>query len=237
MARPEPAPEASWDQLRPVLDEELDRLPEKYRMPLVLCYLQGKSSEAAAQEMGWPKGTLLTRAAKARELFRDRLLRRGVVVTGALLGTLLLEKAGSAAVSVSVAASTVKIASLLAAGQSAAAGLMTPQVGLLFKGGLKALLLAKMKIAAALVMALGIGGSAAGVAAYHAMAPEPPPRVVETIPDALLRKASLLRPEAGAYKWRQIPWTLDLAAGLRTAREERRPLLLWGSADDPMERC
>ncbi len=55
--------------------------------------------------------------------------------------------------------------------------------------------------------------------------------------DDLARRAEVIKPRSGEYKWQSIPWLLDLGEGVRTAREERRPVLLWVSGDDPLERC
>jgi hypothetical protein len=55
--------------------------------------------------------------------------------------------------------------------------------------------------------------------------------------DPLTRRASLIKPKPGEYKWQQIPWILDLNEGVRLAKEEKRPVLLWASGDDPLERC
>jgi RNA polymerase sigma factor (sigma-70 family) len=66
-----------WREVRSVLDEELNRLPEKYRSPLVLHYLEGKTVEQAAQELGWRHGTVCTRLARGKALLRTRLTRRG----------------------------------------------------------------------------------------------------------------------------------------------------------------
>src|SRR5262245_59291090 len=89
---PEPAAEdpdsVLWQDLKSVLDEEVGRLPEKYRLPVVLCYLSGLSTDEAACRIGVPRGTVLSRLAWARERLRGRLARRGVALSAALLGTL-----------------------------------------------------------------------------------------------------------------------------------------------------
>ncbi|MCI0378452.1 MAG: RNA polymerase sigma factor, partial [Gemmataceae bacterium] len=64
-----------WRDLRPVLDQEIDRLPESYRRLVVLCYLQGKTNDEAARLLGCPRGTVATRLARAREKLRRRLVR------------------------------------------------------------------------------------------------------------------------------------------------------------------
>ena len=72
----DPLAELTWRELRPVLDAELERLPEKYRAPLVLCYLQGKTNEEAARQLGWPPGSMSARLARGRAMLGDRLAGR-----------------------------------------------------------------------------------------------------------------------------------------------------------------
>ncbi len=55
--------------------------------------------------------------------------------------------------------------------------------------------------------------------------------------EALSGRASIIKPAATELKWQQIPWVTDLTHGLKLAREETRPIFLWVTGDDPLERC
>jgi RNA polymerase sigma factor (sigma-70 family) len=111
----------AWDELRPILDEELSQLPRKYRAPLVLCYLEGKTQQEAAQELGWPSGSMSRRMNRARQLLRVRLQKRGVAtsVGMGMLFWLLPQKANASIVSPDLAASTVKAALAFKTGEGA----------------------------------------------------------------------------------------------------------------------
>jgi RNA polymerase sigma factor (sigma-70 family) len=74
-----------WVELRPVLHEEVNRLPEKYRLPVILCYLEGRTNEEVADLLKWPVGTVKGRLSRARELLRSRLSRRGLALSAAFL--------------------------------------------------------------------------------------------------------------------------------------------------------
>src|SRR5262245_51968870 len=98
MHQPETSDTSGWQELRPTLDAELRRLAEKDRAPLVLCYLEGKTNEQAAQELGWPAGSISKRLARGRELLRERLAERGVALSSAAVAYLLVDNAATAAV-------------------------------------------------------------------------------------------------------------------------------------------
>ncbi len=123
---PEPADagvaDAPWLDLRPVLHEELDRLPEKYRKPVILCHLQGMTHSEAAQELAWPVGTVSVRLSRARKLLHDRLSRRGLSATAALWVAALTAEAAAAAVPSTLIRSTAALALAIAGGRGIAAG-------------------------------------------------------------------------------------------------------------------
>jgi RNA polymerase sigma-70 factor (ECF subfamily) len=88
-----PAPQsagdlAAWAELRGALDEELDRLPEKYRVPLLLCCLAGHTRDEAAEQLGWTLGSLKMRLERGRRLLRNRLASRGLMIAAVLLALL-----------------------------------------------------------------------------------------------------------------------------------------------------
>src|SRR5262249_57700246 len=81
MPAAEPGREADWDDLRQVLDEEVERLPDKFRLPILLCHLQGKTREEVAQLLGWSPGAVKGMLERGRELLRSRLARRGLALS------------------------------------------------------------------------------------------------------------------------------------------------------------
>jgi RNA polymerase sigma factor (sigma-70 family) len=167
---PDATDEVLWRDLRPVLDEEIHRLPAKYRVPFILCYLEGRTNEEAAEEIGCPKGTILSRLSRGREWLRSRLTRRGVALSAGWLATSLTQNA-SAAVPAELAASTVATGPAFAAG-TAASGLIPAPVAVLTQGVLHAMFLTKLKLVAGLV-ALVLLGTGTVLFAQREGAPRP----------------------------------------------------------------
>jgi len=159
LPRPE-TPEDTWADLWPVLDQELERLPEKYRAVIVLCDLEEKTRKEAAQQLGCPLGTVASRLSSARVVLAKRLGRHGVTVSGGLLGVLLSQNAW-ACVPNSALSSTIKAASLFAAGKAAAAGLISAEVATLTERVMKAMVLSTVKTA--LVVIVTVFGLGTGV--------------------------------------------------------------------------
>jgi RNA polymerase sigma factor (sigma-70 family) len=161
-----------WNDLQPLLDQELSRLPEMYRIAIVLCYLEGKTRKEAAQQLGVPEGTLAARVARARVLLAKRLARRGFVVAGGALGMMLAQQAASAYVPVSLVSRTIHAASLLAAGQTVATAVISTPVAALTEGVLRTMLPSKLRVAVVLMLALGALGICAGALAHRIGAAE-----------------------------------------------------------------
>jgi RNA polymerase sigma factor (sigma-70 family) len=155
-----------WRELRPVLDEELSRLPEKYRAPVVLCYLEGVSKRAAARQLGWPEGTLSVRLHRAREILRGRLTRRGLALSAGVVAAALARGAAPAAVPIHLAAAAV-------------AGPAPAPVAALAEGVLRVMWWNKVKLPAALFAVLLL---AAGLGRAVLPAPAAPPEPAQKAP-------------------------------------------------------
>ncbi len=161
----EPA-EPAQRELGALLDEEVQRLPEKYRVPVTLCYLQGQTNEEAAQQLSCPTGTVKIRLMRARDLLRKRLTRRGIGLTIAGLTALLLENTATAAAPAELVNATVNAATT--------GGVSAPVAGLV-KGTLTTIGLAKLKVAAAVLLTVLIGTTADGLSRSSAASLSPVP--------------------------------------------------------------
>jgi C-terminal peptidase prc len=163
-----PAPERDHE-VYALLDEELHRLPTKFRAPLLLCYLQGRTSDQAAEELGWSLRTLQRRLAQGRELLRSRLTRRGVTLSAVLLLAILTQGGAAAALPSALIAATTNAAVQFAAGVAGGAAKGT----LLAQGFLKGLTMTRWKLATALALVLAATTGGGLIVHYTAVAGAP----------------------------------------------------------------
>ncbi len=199
-SRPAPAPEPRDERL-PRLDEELARLPEKYRLPLVLCDLENRTRQEAAELLGWPEGTVAGRLARGRALLAKRLLRGAQ----AAAGVTLVESVAQAALPPGLVAATTQAAALLAAGERVTRAALSAQAFSLAEGVVRAMLWTKIRTGAFLVL-LAAAVLGVGAFAFHAVAGDEASQKAD-IADAPRQAAP---PPAG----RQPPGDDDLLRGL-----------------------
>jgi RNA polymerase sigma factor (sigma-70 family) len=140
--------------LEQALHEEIGRLPERYRAPVVHCLLEGLTHEQAAQSLGWPLGTVKSRLAQGRERLRLRLTRRGLTPAAILSGGALAARPVRAAVPAALAAATARAAVLLATGP-APAGVVPAGVAALATTFLRRKLMTKICLATTVFLAFG----------------------------------------------------------------------------------
>ena len=158
-------PLAPEPDLAPILQEELAGLPDRYRQPMVLCYLEGLACEEAADRLGWPVGTVKSRLARGRERLRTRLIDRGLAPCPVPLNSVFSDEVARGAIMpAGVVDSTVRMANCFAGGGSLAE-FVPVAVRLLTEGALKAMDLSRLKLIAQVALAaVVLTVCAAGVA-------------------------------------------------------------------------
>jgi RNA polymerase sigma factor (sigma-70 family) len=219
MPQREPLDELTWQELRGILDEEIGRLPERCRAPVVLCYLEGKSYDEAARELGCPKSSVASRLERARALLRGQMVRRGITLSAGALVTALGERAAAAPLTAVLTVATVHAAASVAAGKadsalSARALALAEEAIKAMQGTRAGLALVLVTIALALV---GAGLAAQGGPAepdptlppVASVAPEPqttekqqPPtadRFGDPLPDGAIARFGTVRFRHGFY--------------------------------------
>ena len=149
-----------------MIHQEIDRLPDRYRRPVVLCYLEDMTYQQAADQLRWSEATTRGRLAKARDLLRARLTRRGVTLagTGLTLAVGDLAEPGRGGPGPRCSRATVRAARQIGLGESAAAVSSTTIV--LVKQAARTMMIARLKaIAAAALIVVTLAGLATGLAA------------------------------------------------------------------------
>jgi RNA polymerase sigma factor (sigma-70 family) len=159
---PEPAHahQGRCHDLQEVLDQELTHLGDTYRLPIILCDLEGKSIKKTAEQLGWPQGTVAGRLARGRKMLAKRLARHGLGMGG---GVALLANSASACVPPGLVAATVKAVGACAAGQAVATGVVSANVAILMEGAIKAMFLTKLKTVVVVLLVAATAGIGGGI--------------------------------------------------------------------------
>jgi polysaccharide export outer membrane protein len=209
---------SSEPDLGSVLHEELARLPEQYRAPMVLCYLEGVGCEEAAHRLGWPVGTVKSRLARGRARLRSRLARRGLAPSATFVSAALAAERATASVPATLEWATARAAAAVVTGYAASAGVVPASAAQLTEGVVKTMFWSNLNRIGAAVLALSLawvcavalmrqtehGAQAAPPQKRAKVAPaayivEPPDfilvEVLEALPGRPISGARLVRPD------------------------------------------
>jgi RNA polymerase sigma factor (sigma-70 family) len=188
---PEPAVNETdaWQDVQPVLDQELSLLPDKYRVVIVLCDLEGKTHKEAARQLGCPEGTVAGRLARARVMLAKRLVRHGIVLSGGAVGSVLSGSTVAASLPSSVVSRTLVASRLFGSGQAVSGCGISGKVVALSEGVLKTMFLNKVRTVTALLLMVLACSSLCGLMHAARGGGEPPsPTAARTIQTSEQRK-------------------------------------------------
>ncbi len=200
---PEPAaaPESGWNELRPMLDEELGRLPDRYRAVIVLCDVEGRTRKDAARHLRCPEGSVSSRLARARAMLSRRLARRGIALSGGTMSALIAKHAAARIphglfISTLQCAVVPRAASMFACGY--AVGQIPQKASRIAQEMLGAMAVKKTILTGVLVSALILGSSTCGLVVHHwqsgqnpdaaGVNPKTPPTKAQHSPEELVRQ-------------------------------------------------
>jgi RNA polymerase sigma-70 factor (ECF subfamily) len=227
MAAANPLDEVVLRDWQPILHEEVNRLPEKYRIPVVLCYLRGKSHAEAGRELGWPVGTVKACLARARDLLRTRLARRGLTLSAGGLATLLASASETAAIPATLLQATLQAALWFVAGQATVAGAASAQALLLAKGALKTMTVSKPTLVIGFLLLAGVVGSGVfALRTYGDGGSGGPPADGAGLEPPALAAGVPVRPERRDPDRREVAMPIDQAVVHRIDKEimDTRPV-------------
>jgi RNA polymerase sigma factor (sigma-70 family) len=171
-SRADPLDELTARELLLILDEELQRLPEAYRLPLILCALEGRPTEEAARQLGWTPGSVRGRLVRGRALLHSRLVRRGLALPAALAAVEAAGGLAPPAMAAGMAEQVARVAAAFAA-RTAALGELSGKAAVLAESALEGMAMGKSKVALALLLTVGVVLAAAGVAHQVLSADQP----------------------------------------------------------------
>jgi RNA polymerase sigma factor (sigma-70 family) len=207
MPEPQAKPEANANpspELWPILDHELSRLPDKYRVPMVLCDLEGRTRREVARALGLADGTLSGRLTTARRLLAKQLAGRGVNLSGAAVAVALSQATASAAVPPTLLAGTVSVATAAAASSALST---STRVALITERVVKGMFVTKLKtvLSASLAVAVLATTLVLSLARGQEAPPEPAPAAYKDTPRPSTAPA---KPDGVRKMIEAIDWTL-----------------------------
>ncbi len=219
-----PPDDVTWKELRLALDAELGKLPEKWRQPLILCYLEGRTQDEAADQLAWSKSTLRRRLEEARIALARRLNGRGIVLPAALSAVLLADcsaPAGSALV-----ASTVEAAAGVAAGKTVASA-ASAKVAALTEGMVKTMFMNRLKSLALVLLLLGMTAFGGGLYMRNLWAAGQEVKAEQNEDKGESKKADLAKTKFEADKHKlQGTWTTVTSTKNGVERPEEKGVVL-----------
>jgi RNA polymerase sigma factor (sigma-70 family) len=196
MHEPESEPEDTEDDRLQLLAEELARLPERYRLPIILCELEGRTHKQAGRELGWPIGTVSGRLSRGRTMLAERLSRRERGLSGLALG--LVRGSAPTSVPPALVSATVEAAAALGPG-TVATGLISARAAKLTEIMMRALMLKKLTVLV-LTLTAGLAGGITSFMAFASSAPAPAGQAPASAPQGALARESKAVPDRNQAK-------------------------------------